>query len=366
LFFQTFQNLVRIETGFDRESVITARFDTRLSGIAQADLSALYTRMLEEAARIPGVQSTTISTVGPATGAARISGVSIDRYTPPPDEDTAIHEEFVGPAYFKTLGIRLVAGRDFNERDDERAPQVAVINETMAKRYFGETSPIGRGFGYGNTTDFQVIGVAVDVRVNGLRSDVPPLAYYPLRQKPAEYVRNLYVRTSGPVEPLIATLRQSLKVAAPGVAIREVLTLGDLTERSVSAERLVSRLSAVFGMLGVAVACFGLYGTISYSVARRTNEIGVRLALGASPSAVRRMVLRETLLLVGLGVAGGIGLVFALGRFAETQLYGLSPHDPLTISGMSVAVVLIGLISGALPAWKASRVSPTVAVRHDV
>jgi predicted permease len=321
--------------------------------------------MLDAAHSIPGVQSVTIGVVGPVTGAARTSSVVIEGYSPQADEDLAIHQDFVGPDYFSTLGMRIVAGRDFNEHDNAKSPQVADINQTMARRYFGETSPIGRRFGYGNVDEIQVIGVVADARSNGLRRDPPAFAYFPLEQRSQEYARNLYVRTSGNVEPVFFALKEAMKTAAPGIAVREVVTLGELAERSVYAERLVSRLTAVFALLGVAVACLGLYGTIAYSVARRTNEIGVRLALGASPSGVRRMVLAETFTLLTLGVIGGLGLVLALGGLASTQLYGLSPRDPVTLSLTAAVVIAVGLVAGAIPSWRASRVSPTIALRQD-
>ena len=365
LFFRTFQNLVRIEAGYDRESVVDARFDTRLSGVAEKDLPAFYARLLDEARRVPGVKSATIGLNGPVSGSVRTSGMVVDGYTPPPGEDLVAQEDYVGPEFFTTLGMRMLDGRDFAESDDLHARKVAVINETMAKKYFGARSPIGRGFGYNSTQEFEVIGVVADARANGLRKDVPALAIYPLKQNPEEFARNLYVRAAGAVDPVVNGLKQALKAAAPGLALREVVTLGELTERTVSSERLVSRLAAVFGVLGLAVACLGLYGTIAYSVARRTTEIGVRLALGASPSGVRAMVLRETLGLVWLGVAGGMALVLALGRLAETQLYGLSSHDPSTLAITCLTIVTVGVLAGVLPAWRAARVSPMVAIRSD-
>lgn len=365
LFFQTFRNYIRIDAGFDREHVVSARFDTRLAGYQPAELPGVYARLIDEAARVPGVRSVSIGKVGPATGSATTSSVVIEGYKTAPAEDVLINEEFAGPAYLSTLGMRLIAGRDFAASDDARGRKVAIINETMAKRFFDKKNPVGMSFGYDMPTEFQIIGVVADARANGLRRSVPPMAYYALAQHPSEFARNLYVRADGSAESVRAGLRDAVQRAAPGLAVREVVTLGELSERTVSSERLVSDLTALFGLLGVAVACLGLYGTIAYSVARRTNEIGVRLALGASPGGVRWMVLSETLTLVCYGVVAGVVLMLPLSRLLASALYGLSGRDPITLAIASCAVVIVGVLAGVLPAWRASRVNPTAALRAD-
>ncbi|TAK13625.1 MAG: ABC transporter permease, partial [Acidobacteria bacterium] len=365
LFFQTFRNYIRVEAGFDREHVVTARFDTRLAGYTEAELPGVYARLLDEAGRVPGVRSVTLGRVGPATGSISSSSVVIEGYTPSATEDVVINEETVGPAYISTLGMRLIAGRDFTASDDARSRRVAIINETMAKKFFGNQNPVGRGFGYDRATETEIIGVVADARSSGLRRDVPPMAYYALAQNPSDYARNLYVRTDANPNTVIAGVREAIRRAAPGLAVREVVSLGELTERTVAAERLVSDLTGLFGLLGVLVASLGLYGTIAYSVARRTNEIGVRLALGASPSGVRWMVVKETLALVVVGVAAGAALMLPLGQLLSSVLFGVSGRDPRTLAIASAAVIVIGLLAGAVPAWRASRVNPTSALRAD-
>jgi predicted permease len=365
LFQQTFRNLVRIDPGFERETVIDVQFDTRLAGFEEAQLPALYSRLLDETARLPGVRSATLGIVGPATGAARIANLTVDKYVPAPDEEPRLWEDTVGPGYLSTMGIRLLEGRDFDSRDHVKNTQVAIINASMARRYFGDGSAIGRHFGYGEPMTYEVIGVVADTRVNGLRVEVPPLAYFPLMQRPREFARNLYVRVDVDPDTIRKPLEDAVRKAAPSLAIREVVTLAELTERTVATERMVSRLAVVFGIIGVIVAVLGLYGTIAYSVARRTNEIGVRLALGASPGQVRHMVLRETLTLVGAGVLAGVALVVPAGKAAGALLYGLSPRDPRTLVIASALVLATGLVVGAFPAWRASRVDPTRALRAD-
>ena len=365
LFQQTFRNLVHIDPGFERETVLDVSFDTRLAGFEETQLPALYARLIDEASRVPGVRSATVGVVGPATGAARIGNLTVDKYVPGPDEEPRLWEDSVGPSYLSTMGMRLIEGRDFDRRDDVKNKKVAIINDSMARRYFGEGSPIGRHFGYGEPMTFEVVGVVADTRANGLRVEVPPLAYFPLMQRPDEFARHLYVRVDVDPQAIRTTLEAAVRTAAPSLAVREIVTLAELTERTVATERMVSRLALVFGIVGVVVAVLGLYGTIAYSVARRTNEIGVRLALGASPGQVRRMVLRETLTLVAAGVVAGVALVVPAGRAAGALLYGLSPRDPRTLIIASALVLMTGLVVGAFPAWRASRVNPTRALRAD-
>jgi predicted permease len=366
LFVRTFRNYLSVDAGFDRERVVTARFDPRLAAIDETRLPALYERLLEEAGRLPGVRSATLAVVGGATGAARISSVVIEGYEPVPGEDPSVHEDYVGPRYFETVGMPIRRGRDFTDRDDVDAPEVAIVNETMARRYFGDRDPLGRRFGYGgDRLQFEIVGVVADARVNGLREAPPPMAYFPLRQSPQEYARNLYVRAAGSPEAVRGGLRAAVAAAEPNLAVREVVTLAELTMRSVATERLISSLVSAFSGLALVVACLGLYGTLSYSVARRTKEIGVRLALGAPPSLVRRQILRESALLVALGCLVGLAIVPLLARAVATLLFGLSPYDLPTFAGATVTLVVVALAASAVPAWRASRVDPLDALRTE-
>jgi ABC-type antimicrobial peptide transport system permease subunit len=245
---------------------------------------------------------------------------------------------------------------------------VAIINDVMAKKYFGDTDPIGRTFGYDSDPAKQsvIIGVVKGTRSQGQREAIPTYAYYALDQNDGVFVRNLYVRTSADaVAAVTPMLKKAVEEAAPEMAVREVVSLGELTERSVANERMVSNLTAAFGLLGVAVAVLGLYGTIAYSVARRTNEIGVRLALGAEPGVVRWMVLRETLVLSAAGALVGVALTVPVAKVASSMVFGLSPRDPMTLGIAAVLVIAFGAIAGAVPAWRASRVNPTSALRAD-
>jgi predicted permease len=366
LFVQTFRNYLSIDPGFDREHVVSARFDARLAGITEDQLPALNDRLLASIRQMPGVRAATLAVVGPATGAARISSVSAQGHTPETGREEQIYEDAVGPSYFETVAMPLLKGRDFTERDDARAPLVAIINEAMARHYFPGQDPIGKRFGYSeDSLKFEVVGVVADARVNGLRQPAPALAYHPLKQHPEEYVRNAYVRSMGPVESVSGALRAAITTAEPNLAVREIATLAELSERSIARERLVSSLVGVFSVMAVAVACLGLYGTVSYSVARRTNEIGVRLAMGATPGRVRWLVLRESAMLVAIGCGVGLAAIWPGLKYVGTLLYGLSPHDPTSLIGATAALLIVGLVAALVPAWRASRVDPLTALRTD-
>jgi predicted permease len=279
----------------------------------------------------------------------------------PGDDD--VQQDVVDAGYFDALGMTFIAGRNFLPTDTAEAEPVAVVNETMARHFFGEAAPIGREFLMGRTR--RVIGVVRDSRVNGLREAAPRMAFFPYSQNAGVPVRNLYIRTAGDVGAAARDLRAAVRSADGGLAVREIVTLDELASRSVARERLVSSLTGVFGVLAVAVACLGLYGSLSYSVARRTNEIGVRLALGASPGHVRWSVLREAVWLVAAGSVLGLALTVPALDLVAGLLYGLSPRDPATLAGAVVVVGAVGALAGALPAWRASRLDPVAALRAE-
>jgi predicted permease len=365
LFLRTFHNLLQVDTGFERERIVTARFDPRLAQISEDRLPALYDRLLEEARRIPGVQAASLALSGAATGSQRISSYVVRGKPQRPAGEDSAREEYIEPGYFTLMSIPLLRGREFGPQDSPKAPDVILINESLARKFFGDEDPIGQRMGYDTPAEMEIIGVVRDARIDGLREPPPPMIYHSLRQHPDEFARNLYLRVNGPVDGMKTSLARAMTAAAPNLAVREIVTLGELTERTVANERLISRLTAGFGLLAVFVACLGLYATVSYSVARRTNEIGVRLALGADPGQVRALVLRETTALVAAGSVFGLLLGVAVLGYARSLLYGLSPRDPATLAGSALALFTLGVLAGIVPAWRASRVDPIRALRSE-
>jgi predicted permease len=366
MFLRTFRNYLSIDPGFDREHVLSARINPRLFGLEPSQLAGLYDRLMTELRRIPGVRSASLAANGPVTGSQRMSGASAQGHVREPDQNDAILEDFVGTEFFTTISMPIVRGREFTDRDDARAPQVAIVNEAFVRHYFPGQDPIGKRYGYSDDQlNIEIVGVVADARILGLRQQTMPTAYLPIRQHADEYVYNAYVRAVGSVDPLRASLRAAVLAAEPRMAVREVVSLGELTERGLVRERMVSSLVGTFSLLAVAVACLGLYGTVSYSVTRRTNEIGVRLALGATPFQVRWLVLRESALLAVAGCVVGLAVAWPLLRYVQSMLYGLSPRDPATLIGATAALLLVSLVAAVAPAWRASRIDPLTALRID-
>ena len=365
-FVRTFNNLLSLQTGFEREHVVAARFEPRLAGFGKEQWPALADRLLAQARQVPGVQSASMSVNGALTGASRMSGgIVVEGQPSRVGRGWSLREELIGLDYFETLGIPVVRGRTFRSSDVDGAPKVAVISEAMAKRFFGDVDPLGKRFGYGTPPEFEVVGIVRDAKVDGPRRVVPNIAYYPLLQNPDDIANNLYVRVATSPEAVKPTLFAALSRAEPSLAIREVLTLAELSGRTVTRERLMSQLTSAFGLLAVAVAALGLYATIWYSVARRTNELGVRLALGASPASVRWLVLREMLLTVGIGCVAGVLLSVAALRYVGTLLFDLTPGDPSTLGVATAALLTVSVIAAVIPAIRAARTDPIKALRAE-
>jgi predicted permease len=333
--------------------------------VAEDQLPDLYDRLITEMRRVPGARHAAIAMAGAVSGWQRISGIVIDGHPPRMGTDASVREDFVSLEYFDTMGMTLLRGRGFTERDDRRAPRVAVINEAMARKFFGDEDPIGKRFGYGTPANIEIVGLLRDARVDGLRRPPPPMAIYPLSQV-MQYAAIAYLRVPAEsVDHARDGLRRAIAAAEPNLAVREIATLSQLSARTAYSERLLAQLTAGFGALALAVACLGLYGSLSYSVARRTKELGVRLALGALPSRVRWQVLRETLTLVAIGAVAGVVIAALTAAWIASLLYELSPRDPLTFAVAVGVLLVVGGMAGLLPAWRASRVDPLIALRAD-
>jgi predicted permease len=274
----------------------------------------------------------------------------------------------VAANFFETMGMPIVLGRGLNPRDDERAPKVAVVNQTMARKYFGDESPIGRRFGFGgrpeNAGQIEIIGVVKDAKYTNLRQDTAPTAYTAYMQDPPGQM-NFEVRTVGDATAMTSSIRDAIREVDPNLPLFAVKTQIQQAAESLAQERLFATLSSVFGVLALLLACVGLYGVMSYSVTRRTNEIGIRMALGASATRVLGMVMRESMQVVGTGIVIGVGAAVASTRLIESMLFGLAPTDPLTISFAALVLIAVSALAGYIPARRASKVDPMIALRYE-
>jgi len=363
VFVRTLRNLLVIDPGYEREHVVVARLDVRAAGYDSAQLPALYDRLLGAAAAIPGVRSASLSLNAVAGGGTRTSGFVVPGRTLPPGESSSAQENYVTPDYFNTIGMTVVAGRAFTRADKVGAPNVAIVSESMARHFFGTDRVVGSRFGYGTPPEFEVVGVVRDARVNALREAAPRLVFRPLAQGPREYVTSVEVRVAGAREPVTASLRNAIRQVDPMLPLRDISPLSDLLERGLTSERLVARLAGSFGVLALLLAAIGLYGVMGYSVSRRTNEMGVRLALGASPAGVRLLVLRESLLTSAAGVVLGLVLLLPVQGVTGRLVYGVSPRDPATVVLGTTLLLAATAVAAFVPAWRASRIDPVDAIR---
>jgi predicted permease len=365
LFARSLRNLTRVAPGFDLENVLTVRMDPRAAGYPPSQLPGLYRRLIERVRAEPGVRSASVSLGGLASGVVRTSGIAAEGYVPRVGERSDAQENLVGPDYFATVGMPILRGRAFDARDSESSPRVVIINETMARHFFPGQDPIGRHLGYSpGRLDFEVVGIVRDAKVNNLREPPPRMAFRPVFQEP-EYLQSLDVRTGGRAAAVEAAIRAAAADVDPDLPILGASTLAEQVGGTMTQETLLARLTGLLGILAVALACLGLYGIASYAVVRRTTEIGIRMALGAPSSSVRRLMLGRTLTLVLIGLVLGLPLALAFGRAVASQLFGLTATDPLALAGAVFLLVAVAALAADIPARRASQLDPVTALRSE-
>lgn len=368
LFLRTLVNLANVDAGFNKENVLLFAIDPADVGYKEdARLANLYQQIEQRATAEPGVRAASISFFTFNQG-GWTDPVSILGRPPTPENDMSATYNVVGPAYFFAMGIPLLVGREFGEQDTEKSPKVAVINQTMAQWYFPGGSPIGKRFGVGgdpkHSNDIEVVGVVRDTKHESLRERPFPEAYLPYSQRIGYYF-DLEVRYSGDPKAIIAEVRHAVGEVDHSLPVTYQNSLAEQVDRSIASQALIARLSAFFGLLAVFLACIGIYGLMAYAVTRRTSEIGIRMALGAGRSRVLWMVMRESLILVGLGLVIGLPVALAAERLVSEMLFGLKPADPLSLAGAALVLLAFAVIAGYLPARKASLVDPIVAIRYE-
>jgi predicted permease len=304
-----------------------------------------------------------LSVCGLANYCRSTSDVQIASYQPRVGEAVRVLENSVGLQYFSTVGMPVVAGRDFDEHDTEQAPHVAIVNESMARRYFPGGHAIGQRFGY-ERPDVEVVGIVVDARVLSVQEAPAPMAFYPLAQR-GHFAFSLDIRSIGDPAPFVAEARKAVTSVDPDLPVDRVMTLSEQVGHTVDQERFVAGMTALFGSLALGLACLGLFGVMSYTVSRRTTEFGVRMALGARPFNLLWFVFRESLTLVGLGLAVGLPTVLMASQALTRVLVGIRGSDPMTLAGATLLLAVVAGLAGIIPAWRASRVDPMVALRCE-
>lgn len=370
LFLRTLWNLQKVGLGYSKEKLVILSLDGVSGGYKDAQLATLWRDVTDRIRALPGVQGVTYSENGLFSGSESADEIDVEGFTPTKDNEKFSRFDMVGPGYFSTVGIPLLLGREPGLQDTATAPKVCVINEAFAKKFFADRNPIGRHitekFGPRRTT-YEVVGVARNARDHNLRGDVPPRFYVPADQGmagPPEFVR-LEVRTAGDPDQMNNSLRKAVLSINENLPVFSSRPLVELVDRTTAQPKMIARLCTIFGLVALLLAATGLYGVLSYGVARRTNEIGIRMALGAGRARVLGMILRETGIMIAIGVTVGIGFTAACWRLVSSKLYGLTTLDPVTIAVAAVILAVVAVIAGYIPAARAARVNPTTALRHE-
>jgi predicted permease len=364
LFLHSLMNLTSVDTGFHPDRVLRLQTDATSAGYEEgtARLTQLYQQVEERIRALPSVRTASYSLFTFNEGSWN-NQVSVPGYVSAASKRD-VHHNVVGTDYFAAMGIPLLAGRTFGSQDTANSMKVAVVSETMARTMFPQGSPIGHHYDRGSDKDIEVIGVVKDVKVNSLQEDPQPVDYYPYTQHP-RYLNDLEVRYTGNLEAAASAVRKAIHDLDPHLPISNVTTLDEQVDRSIADQRLLARLSGFFGLVAVFLSCIGIYGVMSYVVTRRTNEIGVRMAMGARRSRVLWIVLREILILALSGVAIGITVALATDSLVSSMLFGIEAADPLTLVAAVVLLLAVATMAGYLPARRASRVDPVVALRYE-
>ena len=356
-------NLRSLNLGFRRDSVLIVSLNPRGSGLDRTQLTRFYRDLLDRLNAMPGVRSAALAAVTPIEGAAASRFASVEGYQERPEDRRRLWQNWVGPKYFETLGTPLVAGREF-QFEDAGHPRVAIVNQTMARHYFGDTSPLGKHFTFEHdTVPFEIVGVAGDAKYANLHEAAPPTVYLHAFQERG-VASTFALRTSVAPTAVAADVRRAVTEVLPTVNITKVTTLADQMDASLLQERVLATLSTLFGVLGASLAAMGLYGLLAYTVARRTSEIGVRMALGATQGDVTRMILKNALALVAVGLLAGAPVAAWSGRIAAGLIENLPAGRAVPVAVAALAMIGLALVAAYLPARRAARVNPVDALRH--
>ncbi|MCI0392459.1 MAG: ABC transporter permease [Acidobacteria bacterium] len=365
----SWRRLATLDPGFRSAGVILAGVNTRPARIPADQRSETYKRILERLRALPGVGSASASTLTPFGNTSVRLVIDVEGFNPTSNNDASVRLNIVSAGYFATIGTPLLAGRDFNSGDVPTSPFIAIVNEELARKFFGNAGALGRHFrvrvGTGLSPPVEIVGVAASTKENSLRQPSPPIVYYALGQyTQPDPVINFALRTEGSPAALIPSVKAALAEIGPRFSL-DIRTLQQQIDEAVRLPRTLGMLSGFFGALALLLAAIGLYGIISYSVARRRNEIGVRIALGATQARVIRMVLWEVGRLVVAGAALGILLALAVTRLVSTFLFGVEPDDPATLAISAFTLAAVALGAALIPAGRAARLHPMVALREE-
>ena len=367
LFIKSLRNISRVDLGLNAENVVTFNISPEVSGYDTTRTHQLYARVEEEFAAMPGVSGVTAGMVPLIAGSNWGTDVHVEGFKVDPDTDNNSRFNAIAPDYFKVMGVPILAGREFTTSDTKGAPRVAVVNETFAKKFNLGRDAVGKRMSVRgpDSLNIEIVGLVKDAKYSEVKGDIPPLFFTPYRQNSRVGSIHFHIRTTLPTSELMRQVPLVIARLAPSLPVDELKTLPQQVRENVFMDRMISMMSAAFAALATLLAAVGLYGVLAYTVAQRTREIGVRMALGANGSAVRGMVLRQVGMLTLVGGILGIAGALAIGRGAKSLLFGLEGHDPVVFALSAVVLGLVALAAGYIPALRASRVHPMQALRYE-
>jgi len=365
LFLRTLNNLRHVDVGFNTQNLVVFRVNPRLNRYDDKKINTLIDDITTRLKALPGVRAVGVSSVPLLANNVSSTGIFRQGRSYAPRQSDGINILQISPDYFKTMEMPIVAGRAFTERDNQTAPKVVIINETAARKYFANENPMGQRFGTSpeQSGDLEIVGVLRDTKYDSVRDNVPPTMFVPsLQSLPATVFQ---VRTAADPAPFVGAIREAVRQADPDLPLMDVSTQAEQIDKNLQQERVFAQAYAIFGALAVLIASIGLFGLMSYSVARRTNEIGIRMALGAESSHVLRLVMAESMTLVLLGLVVGLAAALAAGRLVTALLFGLAATDALSLIAATAVMLTVSSIAAYLPARRAALVDPLVALHYE-
>ncbi|HVH88663.1 MAG TPA: FtsX-like permease family protein, partial [Terriglobales bacterium] len=375
LLVRSLQNLMTQQFGFNANSIVVAHVNAIAAGYSGIKSGELAQQLTARLSAVPGVRAISYSRHGLLSGSETSNPIVVPGFTPANPDDRSVREDSVGPNYFDVVGTPILLGRGIGPQDTAITTRVAVVNEAMVKYFFHGENPIGRQFEIDSPEEmdkpFTIIGVSKNAKDhpgrNGalLREAVPPRFFFAYQQDPRPPRLIFEISTIGDPNALLSAVRSQIKAAAPNLSINSIYTVRQELEQSLGSQIGLAKLSGLFAALGLLLACIGLYGIMSYTVAGRTREIGVRIALGAQRRDVLQLALTEGMLLAAVGLAVGIPMSLASGRLLNSFLFGLKSTDPTSLIGMVLLLAVIAAVAGLVPARRATKVDPLVALRYE-
>jgi predicted permease len=368
-FVKSLRNISRVDLGIKVDHLVTFGLSPDLNGYSVDSIRLFYQHLEDELRAAPGVTAVTLSNVAILTGRNRNRAIAVQGFDAGPDTDSVSRYNRVGAGYFSVLGIPLIAGREFTDADAMNSTKVAIVNQTFARKFGLRNDAVGKLMGadggYRSKLETIIVGVVEDAKYSEVKQEVPPQYFLPYRQDQGLGAMHVYVRTSGDGAQAALAIAAVVKRLDPNLPIEGLETLSEQVRANTFLDRMMTTLSAAFALLATLLAAIGLYGVLAYTVAQRTREIGLRMALGAAPARVRGMVLRQVAIMTLVGGLAGVAGALGVGKGAQSILYQMTGADPTVLALSAVALVLVALCAGFIPAHRASRVDPMRALRHE-